>query len=103
VSPRTARSASCLHDPCKTCQVGSQPGSRREALLYELSDYSTTALTADDLTGDLSARDIGEMILQREGLDPVMMNQGERERVMRMVTDWLFDPCGRGARSGLPR
>ena len=50
--------------------MGYRPGSRREALLYELSDYSTTGLTADDLMGDLSAKDIAEMILRREGLDP---------------------------------
>jgi hypothetical protein len=56
-------------------------------LLYELSDYSATGLTADDLIDDLSAEDIAGMILRREGLDPVMMNQRERERVGRTVVD----------------
>lgn len=82
--------------------MGYRPGSRREALLYELSDYSTTGLTADDLMGDLSAKDIAEMILRREGLDPVM-DQEQFERVMRTTIVWMFDPHSRGAKSGLPR
>jgi hypothetical protein len=83
--------------------VGHRPESRREALLYALSDYSATGLTADDLTDDSSGEAIAEMILRREGLDPLTMNQRERERVIRTVIDWLFDPNGRGAKSGLPR
>jgi len=81
--------------------VGHRPNSRREALLYELSDYSGTGLTADDLTADMDAGEIAEMILRREGLDPIM-DRKQLERVTRVVRDWLFDPRGRGAKSGLP-
>jgi hypothetical protein len=43
-------------------------------LLYELSDYNATGLTADDLTDDLSADEIVEMILRRESAPPWAMD-----------------------------
>lgn len=84
--------------------VGYRPKSRREALLYDLctvSGYCSTGLTADDLTSELSAVQIAEMVLLGEGLDPVM-DEKRREQVARFVRDWLFDPRGRGVKSGLP-
>jgi len=61
--------------------MGYRPRSRREALLCELT----------------------EMVLRGEGLDPVMTDRKQSAGVLRMVQDWLFDPRGRGAKSGLPR
>jgi hypothetical protein len=88
--------------------VGFRPKSLREALLLELcahGGYCSTGLTADDLTDDLSADEITEMVLHGEGLntDPLMGSGKARDEVGRMVRDWLFDPGGRGVRSGLPR
>jgi hypothetical protein len=91
--------------------VGERPTSVREALLNELcahGGYCSTGLTADDLTGDLSADEITELVLRREGFleegrDVVMASRTAWDEVARMVRDWLFDPRGRGARSGLPR
>jgi hypothetical protein len=82
--------------------VGYRPRTRREALLIALSDYSGTGLSTEDLTEDLSAHEIAEMILRREGLDPAIDRQ-QYERVVETTIDWLFDRRGRGARSGLPR
>jgi hypothetical protein len=85
--------------------VGYLPTSRRDALLHELcarGGYCSTGLTVDDLTDGLSAHEIAEMVLRGEGLDPVI-DRTQRDRVARIVTDWLFDPCGRGDGSGLPR
>ena len=86
--------------------MGYRPRSRREALLYELcarGGYCSTGLAVDDLTAELSADEITEMLLRGEGLDPVMTDRKQSADVLRMVQDWLFDPRGRGASSGLPR
>jgi hypothetical protein len=56
----------------------------------------------DDLSAELNAAQITEMVLRGEGLDR-MIDDKQRGQVARMVEDWLFDPCGRGASSGLPR
>jgi len=56
----------------------------------------------DDLIAALSADEITEMVLRGEGFDPVIDDK-QRDYVTRMVKDWLFDPHGRGVRSGLPR
>jgi hypothetical protein len=58
-------------------------------------------LTADDLTEDLDAMQIAEMVLRGEGLDPVIERR-KCEDVARAVHSWLMDPHGPGARSGLP-
>jgi hypothetical protein len=79
--------------------------SRREALLKELcarGGYCSTGLTVDDLTADLSADEITEMVLRGEGLDPVMTDRKQAASVLRTVEDWLFDPRGQGIKSGLP-
>jgi hypothetical protein len=84
--------------------MGYRPKSRREALVCELcarGGYCSTGLIADDLTDELSADEITERVLRQEGLDPVIDDK-QRDYVTRMVKDWLFDPRGRGARSGLP-
>jgi hypothetical protein len=86
--------------------MGYRPKSRREALLHELcarGGYCTTGLTVDDLTAELSANEITEMVLRGEGLDPVMTDRKQSAAVLRIVQDWLFDPRGRGVRSRLPR
>jgi hypothetical protein len=64
--------------------------------------YCSTGLTVDDLTADLSADEITEMVLRGEGLDPVMTDRKQAASVLRTVEDWLFDPRGRGIKSGLP-
>jgi hypothetical protein len=85
--------------------MGYRPKSRREALLHELcarGGYRSTGLTVHDLTDELSADEITEMVLRGEGLDPVIDDK-QRDYVTRVAKDWLFDPRGRGARSGLPQ
>jgi len=85
--------------------VGFRPESRRAALLQDLCErggYCSTGLTPKDLTDGLSADEIAEMVLRGEGLDPVMERK-KCEEVAREVRDWLFDPRGRGVKSGLPR
>lgn len=86
--------------------MGYRSESRREALLHELcarGGYCSTGLTADDLTAELSADEITEMVLRGEGLDPIMTDRKQAASVLRMVHDWLFDARGRGAKSGLPQ
>jgi hypothetical protein len=85
--------------------MGFRPRTLREALLYELcvrQGFCSAGLTPEDLTESLTAREIAEMVLVGESLDPPL-NEKMRNSVERQVSDWLFDPQGRGARSGLPR
>ena len=35
-------------------------------------------------------------------MEPVMLDKETRRWLRGKVVDWLFDPCGRGASSGLP-
>lgn len=61
----------------------------------------------DDLTADLSADEITEIVLRREGVlatgqDVVMASRAAWDEVAGIVRDWLFDAHGRGAKSGLP-
>jgi hypothetical protein len=74
-------------------------------VLHELSakmGFCRTGLTPEDLAPTLSAREIADMVLTAESLDPVI-NTKLRDGVERLVSDWLFDAHGRGSRSGLPR
>lgn len=85
--------------------MGFRPATLREALLYELCvklGFCSTGLTPEDLTETQSAREIADMVLTREGLRPGI-DETMRNSVERQVSDWLFDPHGRGAKSGLPR
>jgi hypothetical protein len=48
------------------------------------------------------------MVLRREGVldegrDIAMVSKSAWDEVAHIVKDWLFDPRGRGVRSGLPR
>ena len=84
--------------------MGYRPNTQREALLQELKGrhgYVVNPLTPGDLaTG--SRDDIARRVLRIEGLDPVLDSK-QYDEVCEIVNDWLFDPRGRGARSGLPR
>lgn len=85
--------------------MGVKPNTLREALLEELcaqQGFCSTGLTPEDLTESLTAQEIAEMVLAGEGLDP-QIDSRSRDMIARTVSDWLFDPDGRGARSGLPR
>jgi hypothetical protein len=84
--------------------VGWAPRTRREALLYELCShhgYFGIGLSADELVDGLTAEDIADIVLRREGLNPAI-DRRQRQRLIAIVEDWLFDPQGRGASSGLP-
>jgi hypothetical protein len=87
--------------------VGFRPASRREGLLDELCTKGgfCNCLNADDLVDGLSRQDIVRMVFVAEGFgdDPAMWERRLREPMERMVDDWLFEPNGRGAKSGLPR
>ena len=85
--------------------MGSRPESRREALLHYLcvrygycSDLDVAAMT-----DALSAEEVVEAVLVAEGLDPAKCDAKTRASLAATVDDWLFDPHGRGAKSGLPR
>jgi len=59
-------------------------------------------LTAEGLAGADSAEEIADAVLIAEGLDPAMCDRATRAALVEVVDDWMFDPQGRGAQSGLP-
>ena len=84
------------------------PRSRREACRQELCtrlgycEGKERYLTEDDLDAD-TADEVVDAVLIFEGLDPVVADSKQRAQIKAVVHDWLFDPDGRGKRSGLPR
>jgi len=83
-----------------------RPSTRAEGLLAAVCaqlGFCDTGLRSEDFTGDLTADDITDVIITREGLDPVMIPKRLRQQVRQVVVDWWFKPDGPGARSGLPR
>lgn len=49
--------------------------------------------------------DVDEFVTQLlviDGRDPAVVDRHDRRLVRRIVIDWIFDPSGRGAKSGLP-
>lgn len=84
-----------------------RPTSRRAACRDELCarlgycGSNDRYSTADDLTGE-TATEVVDAVLVAEGLNPVTADSGQRAQIKAIVYDWLFDPYGRGARSGLP-
>lgn len=61
------------------------------------SDELVRATIAD---GPAAVIDI--LIRTEMGIDPVMCDSATRRWLSEKVEDWLFDPVGRGACSGLP-
>jgi len=51
----------------------------------------------------MSVDEVVEAVLVAEGWNPVMCDRKVKAYLAQAVGDWLFDPRGRGARSGLPR
>jgi hypothetical protein len=47
--------------------------------------------------------EVVEAVLVVEGLDPAAVDPNQRAQIRTVVVDWLFDPQGRGERSGSPR
>jgi hypothetical protein len=76
-----------------------------DALLDELCTKYGWCLSPEDwetlVEGDHADRDgIAQAIVRAEF---GMADAARQEWLMPIVDDWLFDPDGRGARSGLPR
>jgi hypothetical protein len=87
--------------------VGYRPVSRLDALLEEQCtrygwclDPSDRAALVQDPAQDRDA--IVESIIQAEFGEAGLRDRERRTWLESLVDDWLFDPQGRGARSGLP-
>jgi hypothetical protein len=78
-----------------------------EALLEQLCVEGGWCLAAEDRVAlaasvDLAREEIIDCILRLEFGDVEAVDAGPLEWVSQRVDDWLYDPSGRGARSGLP-
>lgn len=47
--------------------------------------------------------EVVDAVLVVEGLDPGVVDPRQRAQIRAVVVEWLFDPQGKGATSGLPR
>jgi hypothetical protein len=79
-----------------------------EAALIELCvkyGYCIPDEKAHPLLGDVpdDADAFLAAVLAADGRDPALVDKRERQELRGVVCDWLFDPQGRGAKSGLPR
>ena len=94
--------------PWKTSGVGFKPRSRREACRYEVCvelgycGGDTRWSDESDFDG-VTPDEVVDSVLIVEGIDPTTADPHRREQIKGVVVDWLFDPHGRGRRSGLPR
>ena len=85
--------------------MGVRPRSRREALLYQLCvnhGWCGASLKGVDLAEARDADAVLRAILAAEDMEPESLDRVTCAKLTRIVEDWLFDPHGRGARSGLP-
>jgi hypothetical protein len=85
--------------------MGFRPASRREALLQELCTRCgfCNELDSSALLNMGGVDEVVHAVLVAEGLDPLTCARKTKAYLAQAVEDWLFDPRGRGAKSGLPR
>ena len=85
-----------------------KPGSRAEALLYELCVKYGYCLPVDMAEAILAkqpedADEFLDAVLVANGGGPAIMDARARNQLRDVVCDWLFDQGrGRGTQSGLP-
>lgn len=86
--------------------MGYKPTTRIDGIFYDL-----VVRYGWGMYGDSSAlrstppEDVSEFVdalLIIDGRDPAYASRTDRRLVATLVRDWVFDPAGRGARSGLP-
>jgi hypothetical protein len=86
--------------------MSSRPASRLEALLAELCaehGWCGAGREAEHIRGlGSDAARIVDAVLRAEGVAPETARREDRALLTQRVEDWLIDPAGRGARSGLP-
>ena len=88
--------------------MASKHGSRRAACREELCvrlgycGGDDRWSVESDLDGE-TADAVVDSVLRVEGRDPMTADSRQRAEIKAVVEDWLFDPHGRGERSGLPR
>jgi hypothetical protein len=88
--------------------VGDRPASRTDALLEQLCTQYGWCLPKDDWTALLAdtphdREAVIDAIIRAEFGEAATRDKDRRAWLTPIVNDWLFDPDGRGARSGLPR
>ena len=103
--PRGAESSSLTL--WEAVPMGYRPENRMDALLDELCVTHGWCLSPQDKAALIAAepRDreaIVDSIIRAEYGESDVRSKDRRAYLMPIVDDWLFDPAGRGARSGLP-
>jgi len=92
----------------RSCRrMGERPASRMQALLDELCVKHGWCLKPDDRAALVATRardrdDIVDAIIRAEHGEAHALERATPRWLAALVDDWLFDPRGRGAVSGLP-
>lgn len=82
-----------------------KPTSRVDALLSDLMVGLGWYMAGDRSALYEDPRDVEAVIdavLVADGRDPRLAIREDRRQIRDLVVDWMFDPNGRGAQSGLP-
>ena len=91
----------------KLSGMGYRPVSRMDALLEQLCIEHGWCLRPEDrealiAAGSTDREAIIDSVIRAELGDSALSDGAKRVWLSPIVDDWLFDPVGRGARSGLP-
>lgn len=86
--------------------MGYKPATRIDGIFYDLVVRYGWGMYGDSSALRVSPPDdVSEFVdalLIIDGRDPTFASRADRRLLARLVKDWVFDPAGRGARSGLP-
>jgi hypothetical protein len=86
--------------------VGYKPATRIDGIFYELLVRFGWGMYGDSSALRISPPDdVSEFLdtlLIIDGRDPAFASRTHRQLLATLVKDWVLDPAGRGARSGLP-
>jgi hypothetical protein len=86
--------------------VGYKPVSRIDGIFDDLivrygwGMYGDSSVLRADPPNELDA--FVDELLRIDGRDPALASKQDRRFLREIVNDWVFDPHGRGAKSGLP-
>lgn len=87
--------------------MGYRPATRMDALLEELCTKHGCCLREEDrsaliVAGSHECEAVTDSIVRAEFGESKLGDETRRAWLRPIVDNWLFDPVGRGARSGLP-
>lgn len=86
--------------------VNARPTSRIDGMFYELVAKYGWGMYGDSSALRTDPPETVELFVDQlltiDGRDPELVTRRDRQLLRTIANDWVFDPSGRGAKSGLP-